>query len=235
VLASSLPDGVEYGLDLFGWGAFDDVTADGERSQPTHWSVNSRSEGEPLLVEGRSGAPDDDALQIIAEANLGASARFVSRVPIREHRWFDSDGDPVDRPPRRELTFDLQRSLGADPSFEIQVFHVADEDPTSDPESIALRAETVGLPSRSGVWTAQRVPLDPGLFAPGDDGLSADAAMVIFRAEPDILQTVLLDNVRFMEWRAAPRSDLPIWVEADAIRADTDRVVAITATGCGAR
>lgn len=235
VLASTLPDGVEYGVDLFGWGAFDDTTADGEREAPMHWAVNSRSEGEPLLVEGRSGAPTDDALQIIAEANLGASARFVSRVPIEQHRWFDEERTPVDGPPVRELEFDIRRSLGDDPIVTIGVFNVADEDPTSDPESTMIREVTVPVVVRPNTWERVRIPISADQFLPDSDGRAADAAMVVVRAQPDILQTVVLDNVRFMEWRSAPNSDLDIWVEADAVRSDRDRVIAVTATGCGSR
>ncbi len=235
VLASTLPDGVEYGVDLFGWGAFDDVTADGERETPMHWAVNSRSQGEPLLVEGRGGGPTDDALQIIAEANLGASARFVSRVPIEQHRWFDEAGEPIDGEPVRELEFDIRRSLGADPIVTVSVFNVADEDPTSDPESTMLREVTVPIVIRPNSWERVRIPLAAEQFGPDAEGRTADAAMVVFRAQPDILQTVLLDNVRVMEWRSAPRTDADIWVEADALRSDRDRVIAVTATGCGSR
>lgn len=233
--STTIPDGVEYGVDLFGYGAFDDITADGEREAPAQWVVDSRSEGEPILVAGPSGAPTDDALQIIAEANLGATARFVSRVPIEQHRWFDTAGEPLDAPPSRTLEFDVFRTLGADPSVEIDVYHVADEDPTSDPESALLRE--LGVPVRvdADEWVRQTIPLDDDLFLPSDDGLSADAAMVLFRAEPDILQTVRLDNVRVMEWRAAPGGELPIWVEADALRSDRDQVVTVTATGCPSR
>jgi hypothetical protein len=234
VLASTIPDGVEYGVDLFGWGAFDDVTADGERDIPMHWVVNSRSDGEPLLVEGRGGAPTDDALQIIAEANLGASARFVSRVPIEQHRWFDEDGRPIDGAPTRELEFDIRRSLGADPIVDIGVFNVADEDPTSDPESTMLRELTLPIVIRANAWERVRIPIAADQFATDAEGRTVDAAMVVFRAQPDILQTVWLDNVRVMEWRPAPTVD-DVWVEADALRSDRDRVVAVTATGCGSR
>jgi poly-gamma-glutamate capsule biosynthesis protein CapA/YwtB (metallophosphatase superfamily) len=232
--STSIPIGVQYGVDLFGHGAFDDGTADGERGAPAQWVVDSRSEGEPLLVAGPSGAVTDDALQIIAEANLGATARFVSRVPIEQHRWFDDAGEPIDAPPTRTLEFDISRTLGADPSVDIDVYHVADEDPTSDPESSLLRELTVPVRIDAGDWVHQTIPLDADLFLPVD-GLSADAAMVLFRAEPDILQTVRLDNVRVMEWRDAPGGEVPIWVEADALRSDRDQVVTVTATGCPSR
>lgn len=238
LLASDLPAGVEYGVDLFGWGAFDDVTADGRRGSPTHWVVDSRSEGEPLLVEGPTGTATDDALQVIAEANLGALARFVSRVPVEQHRWFDREGEPVDAPPSYELELEIRRTLGSDPTVDIDVYHVADEDPTSDPESTLLRELVVPIVTASGVWEHHRLRIPPDAFLPGPGGEPADAAMVTFRVEPDILQTVLLDNVRFMEWRAAPASEVPIWVEADALRSSerkAEATVEVTVAGCGSR
>ena len=96
--ADELPDGVEYGLDLFRWGGFDDNTADGDRGAPMHW-VTPESPDRWSLVQGPTDDPNDDALELITDANEPVSTRFVARVGVTEHRLYDTDdGRPADAP-----------------------------------------------------------------------------------------------------------------------------------------
>ena len=45
--ADLLPAGVEYGTNLFPWGGFDDIAADGERVAPAQWVVRTRCRAQP--------------------------------------------------------------------------------------------------------------------------------------------------------------------------------------------
>jgi hypothetical protein len=235
VRADQLPPGVEYGVDLWTWGAFDDVAADGERVDPAQWVVRTRSE-RSALVGGRSGAATDDALELVAEANLDASARFVSRAQVKEHRWFDAAGEPVDASPSYTLEFDVRRTSGKNGTVRFDVYDVKDVDPTSDPESTILRS--VELPfevPRSNRWTHVVLDVDPSVFEPDGRGETADAALLTFKIPKAVYQEYALDNVRLMEWRGAPRGERAIWVPADAIRSDRDVTATVTAAGCPGR
>jgi poly-gamma-glutamate capsule biosynthesis protein CapA/YwtB (metallophosphatase superfamily) len=232
VRADQLPSGVQYGVDLWAWGAFDDVAADGERVDAAQWVVRTRSE-RSSLVGGRSGAATDDALELVAEANLDASARFVSRAQVKEHRWFDAGGDPVDATPSYTLEFDVRRTSGKNGVVRFDVYDVKDVDPTSDPESTILRS--VELPfqiQRSNRWTHIVLGIDPSVFAPDARGETADATLLTFKIPKAVYQEYTFDNVRLMEWRGAPSGDRPIWVPADAIRSDRDITLTVTAAGC---
>jgi hypothetical protein len=231
--ADLLPPGVEYGTNLFPWGGFDDIAADGERVAPAQWVVRSRAQRSPL-VAGRSGDRSDDALQVVAEANLDASARFVSRAQIREHRWFDGGGEPIDAAPSYTLEFDVRRTAGDDGTVRFDVYDVNDVDPTSDPESILVRS--VEMPfgvDRSNRWGHIELLVDPSTFAPVD-GDPVDAVLITFSTPKSLYLEYTFDNVQLMEWRAAPSTTRAIWVAADALRAARDTTATVTASGCPA-
>jgi hypothetical protein len=233
VRADLLPAGVEYGTNLFPWGTFDDIAADGERVAPAQWVVRTRAERSPL-VEGRSGDRTDDALQIIAESNLDASARFVSRAQIREHRWFDTELAPIDAAPRYTLEFDVRRTTGGDGTVRFDVYDVSDADPTSDPLSTLVRS--VEMPfgvDRSNRWGHVELDVDPSVFA-GVSGNPVDAVLVTFKTPKSLYLEYTFDNVRLMEWRGAPATSQAIWVAADALRAGHDMTAIVTASGCPA-
>jgi hypothetical protein len=231
--ADLLPAGVEYGIDLFPWGGFDDVTADGERVAPAQWVVRTRARRSPL-VAGRSGDRTDDALQLVAESNLDAAARYVSRAQIREHRWFDTGLEPIDTVPAYTLEFDVRRTAGGDGTVRFDVYDVSDVDPTSDPLSTLVRSVemTFGV-DRSNRWRHIELAVDPATFA-AVDGHPVDAVLLTFETPRSLYLEYTLDNVRLIEWRRAPATKHPIWVAADALRADRDTVATVTAAGCPA-
>jgi poly-gamma-glutamate capsule biosynthesis protein CapA/YwtB (metallophosphatase superfamily) len=232
VRADELPSGIEYGLDLFDWGRFDDMMADGERGVPMHWVV-PESVTSWALVQGKSPDPSDDALQIITDANRTVATRFVARVSFAEHRLYDTDsGRPADTTPTYTLEFDAKRERGESAFARINMYDVDDADPTSDPTSTLLRTVDVPLAiDESDEWSRYVIPLTPDLFAERD-GLSADAAMISLVVEPAFRGRFTFDDVRVMEWRGSPSTSLPLWTEVDALRSPDVRSFAVSVSGC---
>ena len=231
--ADLLPAGLEYGANLYPWGGFDDIAADGDRVAPAQWVVRSRSERSPL-VSGRTGRRTDDALQIQAEANLDASTRIVSRAPLRDHRWFDASLDAIDDAPEYTLEFDVRRTTGDDATVRFDVYDVYDVDPTSDPLSTLVRSVEVPFGvNRSNRWSHIVLAIDPSTFAAAD-GRPVDATMITFKTPKALFLQYTFDNVQLMEWRAAPATDQPIWAAADALRSDRDMTATVTVAGCPA-
>ena len=63
--ADLLPAGIEYGTNLFPWGGFDDIAADGERVSPAQWVVRTRAERSPVRRhDGMRSGGDDDGLRL---------------------------------------------------------------------------------------------------------------------------------------------------------------------------
>ncbi len=231
--AEQLPDGVQYATDLFDWGSFNDVTADRNRGgTPMHWVVPDRTD-DWAITQGESPDPLDDALALLTNANREVSTRFVARVGIVPHRLFDTDdGHSVDAPASYSIEMDVRRIRGESAFMRIDLFHVDDADPTRDPVSTKLRS--VELPivvPENGEWNRVALPVDDKYFEPVD-GQSVGAAMMTITVAPAFRGRFELDNVRVLEWRAAPTTDLPVWVEADFVRSDQHRSVEITTTGC---
>ena len=66
VRTDRLSEDVEVGVDLFGWGRFDDDTADGRSRAPLNWIAPSDAE-RWQFVTGASGDRFDDALELFAD------------------------------------------------------------------------------------------------------------------------------------------------------------------------
>jgi poly-gamma-glutamate capsule biosynthesis protein CapA/YwtB (metallophosphatase superfamily) len=230
--ADQLPDGVEYGVDLFGWGRFDDMTADAERGSPMHW-VTPDDVDNWDMTQGSSPDPTDDALQLATNANRPVLTRFVARSTLAAHRIYDSDtGNPADGVPAYTLEFDARTNRAEGVTIRLDVFYVDASDPTSDPTSGLLR--TVDIPVDTGPseeWQGMVIPIDPSVFASSDTA-TADAVMVTIIAEPSFRGTVAIDNFRLLEWRPAPQTHLPLWTEVDALRAAETERFEVTVSGC---
>lgn len=230
--ADELPEGVEYGVDLFGWGRFDDMTADGERGSPMHW-VTPDDVDSWGLTQGSSPDPTDDALQLDTNANRTVMTRFVARSTLAAHRIYDSDsGHPADGTPSYTLEFDARTDRAEAVTIRLDVFYVDASDPTSDPTSGLLRS--VELPVDTGQteeWRGMVVPIDPAVFASSGTA-TADAVMVTVLAAPSFRGTVAIDNFRLLEWRPAPQTPLPMWTEVDALRAAETERFEVTVSGC---
>ncbi len=230
--ADQLPAGVEYGVDLFGWGRFDDMTADGERGEPMHW-VTPEATDAWAMTQGASPDPHDDAFELVTDANKPVSTRFAARSTLAAHRLFDSDdGHPADGAPTYTLEFDTRVNRAEDVFIRLHVYDVDDADPTSDPTSTLLRR--VEIPFETGQsdgWQSHVITIEPSTFAPGD-GLTADAVMVTIVTDPAFRGTVAIDNFRLLEWRPAPQVGLPMWTEVDALRAVDTQRFEVTVAGC---
>ena len=230
--ADQLPLGVEYGVDLFGWGRFDDMTADDERGAPMHWVVPEMID-DWTMTQGASPDPHDDAFQLVTDANRSVFVRFAARSKLADHRLFDSDqGRPADGPPSYTLEFDTRADRAEGVVARLDVYDVFDVDPTSDPTSNLIRS--VGVPfdlETDGKWRSHVITLDPSTFAPTGD-MTADAVMITITAEPSFRGTVAIDNFRLLEWRPAPQTVLPMWTEVDALRAAEAQRFEVSVSGC---
>lgn len=233
IRVDDLPTAVEYGVDRFGWGVMDDVTADWRRRSPMHWVLRSPGGDGPTLGKGVSGRATDDAIQITALSSKTAYARTVSRIPTKMHHWWAEPDVPIDAPPTFTFEFDARRTGGADGTVRFQAFHVSDTDPTNDPSStlVAEWEQPIGLTDHDE-WQHIEIALDRLTEPAGDDELSVDAVMVTFSTPAARNQQFRFDNVKFMEWRRAPDSDLPIWEEVDALRTDAAVRFDLTESGC---
>ncbi len=227
-----LPEGTEVGVDLFGWGRFDDDTADGHRDRPLNWRVPDESD-RWARVAGRTLDPLDDAIELLTDPEDTSTMRLRARIDLDEHRLFDNTGAPLDAPPRFEIRMDAKRSRGEEPSIRFVTFDFSDSDPTVAPESVRLREIVlpIEIPA-DGEWHSVVLPLPDDLFVPDADGNRANTATMLIDTPPALRGQLALDNVQILEWRGAAATSGPAWAAADLVRSEGASSVDLATSGC---
>ncbi|MBI4936228.1 MAG: CapA family protein [Actinobacteria bacterium] len=218
---SEPPDGASIGLDLLGWGSLDDGTADRVNDGGMHWTG-----------DGTTRYSDDRGTYLHLESipSKGSRARQVARSEVLEHRWFDSDGAPLDGEPTYTVQLDI-RPDGRKPRLELVLYDVNDTDPTVEPSSTELHQADVDLPiTPSGEWTTVTVDVSD-LINATYDGVRPEAAM-LYVVAPAGDNRLDIDDVHLFEWRHL--TDLPtdVWMPADALAADVEVDVPLQVHGC---
>jgi len=232
VRSDLLPDEAELGVDLYGWGRFDDDTADGRRELPMHWAVPDDPD-RWTRTTGRTLDPLDDAVELLTDTERVATMRLLARVDLAEHRLFDQDGAAVDGEPRLEIMFDAKRNRGEQPGMRFVTFDFEDSDPTAAPTTHRLRELQlpIDVPDDDR-WHSLSIPLPDDLFATDADGHQANTATLLIDTPPALRGRLAVDNLRIVEWRPAPATESATWVAADLVRAVGQRSVELTVSGC---
>ncbi|HEX8870818.1 MAG TPA: CapA family protein, partial [Lentzea sp.] len=199
-------DGVEVGRDLFGWGRFEDETADGAVDAAKHWKAGGTTESSQVgpTPQGQR------FLRLSAAAGKAAQTRAIARIPVPRHRMYTSGSTPADPDPSYSVRA-MVRGTGSDSVgsfwayFRFDVYHFDDSDPTEDPESVVLTTITraVDVPSDGG-WHPVTIDLSTNdLVTPDGAGNMIMMYTGLNRAPDGRAGALDLDDVRFVEWRAA--------------------------------
>ncbi|MFD9735803.1 CapA family protein [Umezawaea sp. NPDC059074] len=147
------PPGLLVGRDLFGWGHFDDDTADGVASGATHWPASAVPNvvGGGTLGETGHLRLSDELTHPVARVTLHRSPGYSVRAKVRV-------------------------SPGAAPVLRVASYRFDDSDPTEDPDSRLLRTvdRTIAVPADGG-WHEVSFDLSPA-------DLDADANMALLYA-----------------------------------------------------
>ncbi len=232
VRSDRLPANAELGVDLYGWGRFDDDTADGTRELPMHWAVPDDPD-RWARTAGRTLDPLDDAIELLTDTERVTTMRLLARIDLAEHRLFNRHGDPIDAPPRLEIRMDVKRSRGERPSMRFVTFDFEDSDPTVAPKTTRLREFLLPIEvADDDEWHSISVPLPDDLFAPDADGHQANTATLLIDTPPALRGRLAVDNLRIIEWRGPPDTGRAAWVAADLLHTPTARYVELTVSGC---
>ena len=196
--------GLDLGRDLYGWGHFEDETADGLISEAVHWSVNSKRE------RTRTGNAADGLRSLHLEVKDGDSvqSRPIARVPLPRHRAYEEkrgQARPTDPVPSYSLVAKVRRSAAAVPEVRFDVYHFDDSNPAEDPTSevVATHVKALDVPA-DGEWHQVVVDLTVAELDAGP----AQGNMVmpyLKLSAPDSTQVAWadVDGLRFVEWREA--------------------------------
>ena len=217
------PPGLLLGRDLFRWGGFEDLAADGESRGGTIWAVgNERRKGIVVLEDSPA---DSRCLHLGRSASSTARvlARPVARVPLPRHRYFVDTGSaaaPIDGEPGYSVRLDARMTGRGSPFIKLDVYNFDDANPTEDPESVLVRVREIPIDVPSdGAWRSLFVEIPLSTFAPAG-ALEANAVLFYIGLSPvpGASADFYADDVEIIEWRLA--EDLPdTWYAMDWARA----------------
>lgn len=188
--------GVEVGRDLLGWGWFDDTEADGEDAAAALWSVETARDVEIAREGGNS------VLRLYANRRGTARIRPVARVTLAEHRRYTPEGEPLDSAARYTLRLRARAPIDLELTVRVDAYTVDASDPLRRPTSELVRTTLLRVPVTAG---AEFRPYDieiPVAAVTASDG-PVDAVMFYLGATAPRAAAVTVDDVRFLEWRAA--------------------------------
>ncbi len=232
VPTDALPVGVQAGVDVFGWGRFDDGTADDRTLLPLNWQV-------PVVrdnwakVPGSSGAAFDEALEIRTDPNESTGAQIAARLDVPRHRIFDASGAPLDGVAEYEIRLDVRRVRGETPVLRMISFAFDDTNPTADPETtrvaeVALGVETPG----DDVWRPLSIDVPDELFGDRSDDVEPNTALLVLDVPAALRGVLAVDNVEVIEWRGATAGSEPVWQPVDYVRGQPGRTVQLSTSRC---
>ncbi|WP_026425068.1 CapA family protein [Actinokineospora inagensis] len=196
--------GIDVGRDLYGWGHFEDYTADGVVNEAVHWDVDSKREG----ARSTSAATGLRGLRLEAKNDKGVQSRPISRIPVPRHRDFtETHGKltPADPDPTYSVTARVRRSGTAIPEIRFDISHTDEANPTEDPTADPVTSVTKPLDvPADGQWHTVTVDLAPSELDKGSR--QGNVVLPYLRLPaPNSNQVSWLDvdDFRFIEWREA--------------------------------
>jgi poly-gamma-glutamate capsule biosynthesis protein CapA/YwtB (metallophosphatase superfamily) len=230
-----LPPGMEYGVELFGWGAIDDGLADRRRDTPLHLRLPDDPDSWSL-VQGDGRSTFNDALRLSTDAADSVDTRNMSLVPVaRNQFWLPDRSRPADVPPRYHLELDVRIARSESPTLTLAAYTLADEVLTREPESTQLREIQVPIPvADTDDWHHVSIPLPGELFQPLDEQ-PVDGVFFTIESPPAFRSDLDLDDIELIEWRGAAQTDVPLWAEVDYLQSVEPTTLEVDAIDCSTR
>ncbi len=206
----SLPAGLLFGRDLYGYGSFEDDAADGSAQGGLHWN-NVDADPDKGVVVDASAFSGHRVLSFhrVSTNTTRVRMRPVARVTFGDHRlWQDLGGGivvPLDPLPSRSVRLRAAASGTVSASVLLDVYHFDDTNPTEDPDSVLLRSVEIPFSTPGdSTWREVFVDIAAADLAPSA-GLTANMAVLYVALYPPASgeATLRVDNLQFIEWREA--------------------------------
>ena len=202
---------VRVGVDLFGWGAFDQTLADGEDDRAPQWALAAAAGFEWNVTDG------DGHLVYDPSTSEVGRVRTTSRIPIVWSRYYDDAGRPLQSGPDIEVELEASASWFTSFNLRLDMYHFSDRNPARYPINQKLSSTefeaTVGRSNTIGF----EVQLPAETLIDDDTGLEATAMMLYIENPATRLGTLTIDDVRVIEWRDSDEIPVGVWVQANFV------------------
>jgi poly-gamma-glutamate capsule biosynthesis protein CapA/YwtB (metallophosphatase superfamily) len=191
------------GRELFGWGDFEDVLADGREAFGQNFVFDHVDK--LLVASDAANGRVFARLRRDAKKKSALWLRPVARVALARHRLYEEHGQTVtavDPEPQYSLRAKVRTSGDARPRFRVDTFHFDDTNPTEDPSSRALTAVLIAVEPSNNRFEQVEYPVE---LPETSDGVQANMVMLYVGLEPpkDGESTFDVDDLQLVEWRDA--------------------------------
>ncbi len=212
VVAGGLPESISVGTELFGWGGFDQVLANGDVDLAPQWAM---ADAQGFMWNTESG----DGHLVYDPTLLSGVGRVrpVARLPIVHSRLHDAQQHPLQAAPRIEIGFEATASWVTSLELRVDTYHFSDWNPARYPLNEKLARVEYEATIARGATIDFSVNLPPDLLSDAETGLDATAMMIYLEDPSTRLGTLTIDDFSVVEWRRG--TDLPdgLWFQGDVI------------------
>jgi poly-gamma-glutamate capsule biosynthesis protein CapA/YwtB (metallophosphatase superfamily) len=221
LLEDPVPEGLWVGRGLIGMGTFENADTDQEIGDMPGWkfesgdaSLSSRGVAEGLTSLQLTRGPDNTGPVLV---------RTLGQVAMPPHRLYADAGatEPLDGEASYSIRLTAWASGETDGlTVRLDLYHVADADPTEAPVNVKLREVEIAVGMVEGAWRESLVDIPASALEPLD-GMRPNAAIVNILLQPPQRQTtvVRLDRLELVEWRPAASQPASFGV-VDLVRSD---------------
>ncbi len=194
------------GRDLYGWGHFEDVFADGVLANGSQWKIEG-SGRELMLAQGADSGIGHLRLSSKDSYRGDVFVRPVARIPLPSHRLNqDVDGNrtavPMDGPASYSVRMRARLRGQGTPYLRISLYQFDDTNPTEDPNSLPVGEKDVPIEiEANNTWQTIDIPVPEEVLTVGD--LRANMVMIYVRfGKPDQGTSMFdIDDFALIEWR----------------------------------
>lgn len=202
------------GRDLFGWGHFEDVLADGVPHVGAQWTLPlSGGDYDPSVKADPAARSGFGYVEIPRVGGLNGETfvRPVARTPMPEHMLYRNENDvaiPVDGTAIYSIRL-LARLEGSGTAYlKLELNQFDDTNPTEDPTTESIGEIDLPLDlDGDGKWRTIEVDIDPAklIIRKGGEDIRANVIMTNIRfTPPDKGESRLsVDDLQLIEWRPA--------------------------------
>ena len=206
-VASDGDSDLQVGIDVLGWGHFEDVDNDEDAADMSHWAYEE-ADYKKLIHDGCHHGYGCVELTRSELSQSDLILRTVARVPMFDHRYFSTIGDEpveIDSTAEFSVRFFARATGRVDAAVRLDLYHFDDLDPTVNPYSALVREVSLDAELVSdGKWHEVVLDVPASALEPEDPEEPINYMMPYLVMKPTGEEGAWrIDDLSLIEWHTA--------------------------------